>query len=186
MLSSHSVVSSSRTIRPCSPWGGRWIGHWRKTWSTVCSSAPHLQAAGEAIPRFVQAEAETSDTGAEAVKLDTGPSLEGHSGGVCAGVGDENRESCEFVRPLRIPLAIRPLRRTYVVVVRWADEMLCGGYKWVFRFETPCVCTLWTGDRWVEQMSRLQWHGVLETVWFHFDEAQQVGCLRGLEGCPLM
>ena len=29
MLSSHSVVSSSSTVRPCSPWGGRWIGHWR-------------------------------------------------------------------------------------------------------------------------------------------------------------
>jgi len=23
------------------------------------------------------------------------------------------------------------------------------------------------------------WHGVLETVWLHCDEAQQVGCLRG-------
>jgi len=21
--------------------GDRWIGHWRTTWSTVCSSAPH-------------------------------------------------------------------------------------------------------------------------------------------------
>jgi len=40
MLRSHSVVSSSRTVRPCSPWEGRWIGHWRTTWSTVCSSAP--------------------------------------------------------------------------------------------------------------------------------------------------
>jgi len=30
------------------------------------------------------------------------------------------------------------------------------------------------------------WHGVLETVRLHCDEAQQVGCLRGLEGCPLV
>ena len=30
------------------------------------------------------------------------------------------------------------------------------------------------------------WHGVLETVWIHCDEAQQVRCLRGLEGCPLV
>ena len=51
VASSHSVVSSSRTIRPCSPWGGQWIGHWR-TWSTVCSSAPHSQAAEEAIPHL--------------------------------------------------------------------------------------------------------------------------------------
>jgi len=30
------------------------------------------------------------------------------------------------------------------------------------------------------------WHGVLQTVWLHCDEAQQVRCLRGLEGCPLV
>jgi len=52
---------------------------------------------------------------------------------------------------------IRPLRRTYVVVVRWTDEMLCGVYKRASRFEPPCICTRWTGERWVEQVSRL--HG---------------------------
>jgi len=67
---------------------------------------------------FVQAGAETSDTGAEAVKPDLRCSWEGHSGWVGAGVGTENAESCEAVRPLRIPLVIRPLRRTYAVVVR--------------------------------------------------------------------
>jgi len=67
---------------------------------------------------FVQAGAETSDTGAEAVKLDPGSSWEGHSGCVGASVGDENAESCGAVRPLRIPLLIHPLSRTYVVVVR--------------------------------------------------------------------
>jgi len=67
---------------------------------------------------FVQAGAETSDTGAEAVKPDPGFSWEGHSRGVGAGVGDENAESCGVVRPLRIPLVIRSLRRTYVVFVR--------------------------------------------------------------------
>jgi len=30
---------------------------------------------------------------------------------------------------------IRPPRRTYVIVVREADELLCGGYKWVSRFK---------------------------------------------------
>ena len=56
VLSSHSVVSSSRTVRPCSPWGGRWVGHWRTTWSTVCFSAPHSQAAEEAIPHLYKQE----------------------------------------------------------------------------------------------------------------------------------
>ena len=50
-LSSYSIVSLSRTVRPCSPWGPRWIGHWRKTWSTVCSSTPHYQAAEESTWR---------------------------------------------------------------------------------------------------------------------------------------
>jgi len=35
---------------------------------------------------FVQAGAETSDTGAEAVEPDPGSSWEGHSGRVCTGV----------------------------------------------------------------------------------------------------
>jgi len=65
---------------------------------------------------FVQAGAETSDTCAEAVKPDPGSSWEGHSGSVAAGVGAENPESCGVVCPLRIPLVIRPVRRTYVVV----------------------------------------------------------------------
>ena len=67
---------------------------------------------------FVQTGAETSDAGAEAVKPDPGSAWEGHSGWVGAGVGDENVEFCGAVRPLRIPLVISPLRRTYVVVAR--------------------------------------------------------------------
>ena len=39
---------------------------------------------------LVQAEVETSDTGAETVKLDASCSLEGHSRRVGADVGDEN------------------------------------------------------------------------------------------------
>ena len=86
---------------------------------------PTLTGLREGHTPFVQAGAETSDTGAEAVKLDPSYSLEGHSGWV--GAGDENAESCGAVRPLRIPLVIRPLRRMYVAVVREADKMLCGG-----------------------------------------------------------
>ena len=67
---------------------------------------------------FVQARAETSDTGAETVKSDSGSYWEGHSGRVGAGVRDENAESCEVIPPLRIPLVIRPVSCTYVVVVR--------------------------------------------------------------------
>ena len=64
---------------------------------------------------FVQAGAETSNTGAEAVNPDPGSTLEGHSEGG-ASVGDENAEAYAIVRQLHIPLVIRPLCRTHVVV----------------------------------------------------------------------
>jgi len=95
---------------------------------------------------FVQPGAETSDTGAVAVELDPGSSWEGHSGGVGTGVDDENAESCGAVRSTCILLVIRPLCHTYVVV-RKTDELLCGEYKWVSRFEAPCIYTRLTGER---------------------------------------
>jgi len=67
---------------------------------------------------FVQAGAEASDTGAEAVEPDPGCPWEGNSEGLGAGVGDESAESFRVVRPLRVPLVIRLARRTYVVIVR--------------------------------------------------------------------
>ena len=63
---------------------------------------------------FVQTGAKKSDTGADEVK--PGPKL--FLGWKLRGVVDENAESDGTVRPLRILLVIRPLRRTYVVVVR--------------------------------------------------------------------
>jgi len=66
----------------------------------------------------VQTGAETSDIGAEAVKPDPGSSWEAHSRGLDSGVGDENEEFCGVVRPLRIPLVIRPVCRTHLNVVR--------------------------------------------------------------------
>ena len=156
MLSSHSIVASSRTARSCSPRIGQWIGQWRTTWSTIYSSAPHTHAVGRDRTLFVQAEAQKSDTAAEAVKPDSRFSWQGHSRRVGAGVGDESAESCRVVQPLHIPLGIRFDRRTFVVVVRWTD-WLCGGCKWVFPFETACIGTRLTGECWVEQVSRL--HG---------------------------
>ena len=67
---------------------------------------------------FVQAGAETPYIVVEGVKPDPNYSWEGHSGRVGAGVRDENAESCEVIPPLRIPLVIRPVSCTYVVVVR--------------------------------------------------------------------
>ena len=43
MLLSQYRVSSSKTVRPRAPCGARCIGHAVRTWSAVCSEAPHLQ-----------------------------------------------------------------------------------------------------------------------------------------------
>jgi len=96
---------------------------------------------------FVQAGAQTSDTGAEAVKPDPRCSWEGHTRRVGAGVGDESTESCGVVQPPRIPLVIRPERCTSVDIVSLTNDLLCGGYKWASRFEMPCIPTRWTGER---------------------------------------
>ena len=121
MLSSHSVVSLSRTIRPCSPWGGQWIGHWRTTWSTICSSAPHSQVAEEAIPHLYEQEWKRPTPVRK--RLSRTQALLGRvtPGGWMSVSVDENAESCGVVRPLRIPLVIHPMRRTYVVL---SDELM--------------------------------------------------------------
>jgi len=67
---------------------------------------------------FVQARAETSDTGAEAVKSDPNCSWQGHSSRLVADIGDESTESRSVLQSLRVPLVTRPERRTFVVVVR--------------------------------------------------------------------
>jgi len=61
---------------------------------------------------FVQAGAETPDNGAQAVKPAPGSAWEGHSRRVGTDLWNENAESCGVVRLLRIPLVIRPVRRT--------------------------------------------------------------------------
>ena len=49
LLSMHRV-SSSKTVRPRAPCGARCIGHAVRTWSAVCSEAPHSQFGEKAGP----------------------------------------------------------------------------------------------------------------------------------------
>ena len=106
---------------------------------------------------FLQAGAETSDTGAEAVEPDPGSSWEGHSRGGVPVSGIEVQSLVGLSAHSAFHWWSAHCAATYVVVVRWTDELLCGGYKWVSRFKALCSCTRWTGERWVEQVSRL--HG---------------------------
>ena len=49
VLSLHRV-SSSKTVRSCAPCGARCMGHAIRTWSAVCSEAPHSQFGEGARP----------------------------------------------------------------------------------------------------------------------------------------
>ena len=71
----------------------------------------------------------------------------------------------------------------------------CGQMNWcVVARRARMGVSIWDAvhsqsvDRWVLSGADVKapWHGVLEAVWLLCDEAQQVGCLRGLEGCPLV
>ena len=55
ILSQHQV-SSSKTVKPCAPCGARCIGHAVKTWSAVCSEAPHSQFVKGARPHLCMDE----------------------------------------------------------------------------------------------------------------------------------
>jgi len=99
VFSSHLILSSSRTVRLCTPWGGWWIGQWRITWSSVFSSAPHSRAAEGA---------KTSDTGAEVVKRDSRCSCRSHSGRVGANVRDKSNEPCKCSATARHSIGDQP------------------------------------------------------------------------------
>ena len=122
-LSSHSVVSSSRTVRPCSSCEGRWIGHWKTTWSTVCSSAPRSHAAEGAIPHLCKQQRKSSTPVRRRLSRTTavlGRVIPG-GWGRCHPVRDESTESRSVIQQLRVPSVIRPERRTSVVV--WREQM---------------------------------------------------------------
>ena len=170
-------------VKPCSPRGGQWIGHSRTTWSTACSSAPHSQAA-EAMPHLYKQEWKRNPS-AEAVKSDSGSSWEGHSG--------------EWV-----PVSVMKMRSLVGLSahsafhwwsVQLAPHMLCCQMNWwVVVRRVQMDVSIWDAvllhsmDGWTLSGAGVQapWHGVLEIVRLLCDEAQQVGCLRGLKGCQLV
>ena len=55
LLSQHRVLSS-KIVRPCAPCGARCIGHAIRTWSAVCSEAPHSQFGEGARPHLCMDE----------------------------------------------------------------------------------------------------------------------------------
>ena len=56
MLLNQHRVWSCKTVRPRAPYGARCIGHAVKTWSAVCSGAPHSQFDEGARPHLCMDE----------------------------------------------------------------------------------------------------------------------------------
>ena len=52
-----------------------------------------------------------------------------------------------------------PERRSFVVILRWSDELFCGWNNWVSRFEMRCVRTRWPGGVPGSSGPRLIWWG---------------------------
>jgi len=95
----------------------------RTAWLTVCSSAPHSQAAEVAIPHLYKQERKRLTLVRR--RLSQTKAILGRAaqeGG--AGVRYENAEFCGVVCLLRITLVLRPVHRMYVVVV---DASLMAG-----------------------------------------------------------
>jgi len=136
---------------------------------------------------FVQAGAETSDTGAVAVKPDPRTSWEGHirvGGCRCRGWKCGVLWCCPS-----IPHSIGDPPTAPHVSCR------CQMNGWDVVRAVQTGASIWGPvhlhlmDRWALSETGVQapWHGVLGTIcWLHCDKAQQVGCLRELEGCPLL
>ena len=177
MLSSHSVVSSSRTVRPCNPWGGRWIGQWRTTWSTVCS-ATHSQATEEAIPHLFKQERKRPIP-VRRLFIRTPALLERVIPGGCVPVSGIKVRSI-------VELSAHSAFHWWST--HCATRMLLLSEKLM-----SCCAAIQMGvsiggavqlhpmDGWALSGAGVQapWHGVLGIVWLLCDEAQQVGCLRG-------
>jgi len=131
-----------------------------------------------------KAWAETPDTCAEVVKPDPGSSWEGHSGG-WAPVSGIKMWRLVGLNPT--PHSIGdPLSSLHVC---------CFQLKWWVTVRLVQMgVSIWgtvhphsTDGRALSGADiQAPCHGVLETVGLHCNEAQQVGCLRGLEGCPLV
>ena len=134
-----------------------WLDIGGQLGSTVCSSAPHSYAAEEAIPHLYKQERKRP-TPVRGLLCRTKALLVGViPAGWAPVLGMKVSESRKVVQPLHLPLVIRPLRRTYVVIFRWTYEFLWGEQRCVSWFHMPCIRPQWTGERWVEQVSWL--HG---------------------------
>ena len=174
MLISHLIVLSSRTVRPCSPWGGRWIGHWRTTCSTVCSSAPHSKVAERPYRICASRSGNVRHRcrGREAVKVDPRCSWQRYFRRGCR-CRDKSAESRGVVQPS----AFHRWSAQNAALLLLSDKLMncCGAGA------SRCLdlrCRALPLDGQVSADVQAPCHGVLETMSLFCDEAGEFGCQR--------
>ena len=82
----------------------------------VCSSAPHSQVAEQAISHLYKQERKRPTPVRRRLSLAVLGRVIPRGLLPVSGMKSESAVSCRVLHPLRIPLVIRPVRRTYVVV----------------------------------------------------------------------
>jgi len=123
----------------------------------VCSYEPHSQAAEGAMPHLCEKEWKRLTSKRRWLSRIRAVLSGSFQEGGCRRRNWKDGVSQCSPTTLHIQLVICPERCTSFVFFRWTDELLCGEYKWVSRFEMGCLTTHWTVKRCVEEMSRL--HG---------------------------
>ena len=106
LLSQHRV-SSSKTVRPRAPCGARCIGHAVRTWSAVCSEAPHSQFGEGAGPHGCMDEWNRPTPFLRRLSL-TRAARDKPFHRPCTGLGHKSTEPGSIFTVLRFPFVIYP------------------------------------------------------------------------------
>jgi len=145
------------------------------TCSTVCTSVPHSQAADGDIPHLCKQERKPSTPVRR--RLSRSHAILGRAvqGGWVPTSGMKLQSLVVFSNQS----VIRSERSTFVIVVRWTGELLCGGYRWVSQLKMLCILTRVV--RWGLSGTGVQapWQACYEKAWLLCDEAQWVSCPPG-------
>ena len=111
MLLSQHQVSSSKTVTLCAPCGARCIGHADRTWSAVCSEAPHSQF-GEGVGPYLCMDVWNRPTPVRSrlSLTQAARGKPGHPNRPGTGPGHKSTEPGSIFAVLRFPFVISPFR----------------------------------------------------------------------------
>ena len=105
-------ISSSKTVRSHAPCCAQYMRHAVRTWSAVCSEAPHLQFSEGTRPHLCLDEWNCPAPVCRQVELNPSCSGQAHPNRPGIGPGYKNMEPENILMTLRLPFMICPLRST--------------------------------------------------------------------------